>query len=199
MTHAASEEKEQSFFAMLRFALIVLIIVLPIRFFVAQPFIVSGASMEHTFAHNDYLIIDRLSYRFAEPTRGDVVVFRYPRDPSQFFIKRIVGLPGETVQIDSGTVTIETATGTVRLAEPYTSSRAEESLSVTLRDDEFFVLGDNRQQSSDSRTWGPLHEDEIIGRVLVRLFPFSDLAFRPGAAAVNLETISANQTSPLTE
>src|SRR6185295_2417670 len=101
------QENRDSFFTeLLKFAVIALIIVVPIRFFVAQPFIVSGASMDPTFHNGQYLIVDELSYRFSPPQRGDVIIFRYPRDPSQFFIKRIIGLPGETVKIQGGSISI---------------------------------------------------------------------------------------------
>ncbi|MEK7596135.1 MAG: signal peptidase I, partial [Patescibacteria group bacterium] len=81
-----------------------LLIIIPVRFYIAQPFIVSGNSMDPSFLNGDYLIIDEISYQFKKPERGEVVVFRYPLDPSKFFIKRIIGLPGETVRIQNGAI-----------------------------------------------------------------------------------------------
>ncbi len=177
------EKKEHPLTEIIRFSLIALLIVFPIRMFVAQPFIVSGASMEETFQNGEYLIVDQLSYRFEEIERGDVVVFRYPRDPSKFFIKRIVGVPGDQITIEGNVVTITNAAhpeGAI-LAEPYVEAMQPNTfLEETLGDGEYFVMGDNRDHSSDSRMWGVLQERNIIGRALVRLFPVSDAAYLPG-------------------
>ncbi len=153
-----------------------LVIVLPIRYFLVQPFIVRGASMEPTFEDSEYLIIDELSYYIREPERGEVVVFRYPRDPRQFFIKRIVGLPREEVDIKSGRVMIlnaEHPSGFV-VDESYLdpSNRATyPDVHRKLGMDEYFVLGDNRDFSSDSRIWGTLSKELITGRTLFRVWP----------------------------
>jgi signal peptidase I len=159
--------------------LVSLAIVLPVRMFVAQPFIVRGASMEPTYQDGQYLIIDELSFYLRNPQRGEVIVFRYPDNPSQFFIKRIIGLPGETVVIANGGVTIKTADQPegFALAEEYIAPAiitAPDSTS-TLTDGEYFVLGDNRLESSDSRRWGVLEEDFLIGRTLIRLWPVSEI------------------------
>ena len=172
------------------FALIVLLIVLPIRLWVAKPFIVSGASMFPTFNTWHYLIIDQLSYRFNPPSRGDVIVFRFPQNPSRFFIKRIIGLPGETVRLRGTTVTIindEYPDG-FTLDEPYVSpaQQKETDLTMTLGDNEYFVLGDNRKASADSRYWGPLESYRIVGRAYMRLFPFSEAGILPGAASYDV-------------
>jgi len=170
------------------FILIALVVVLPIRWFVAQPFIVSGASMENTFHNNEYLIVDQLSYHFADPKRGEVIVFRYPNDHTKYFIKRIIGLPGETVEIKGDQVTIvndENPNG-LTLSEPYINTMSGNSkLTVTLGDDEYFVMGDNRDHSSDSRAWGSLRKDEIIGRAWLRLFPASKISIMPGSHTTN--------------
>lgn len=170
---------------MLRFSLIALIIVIPIRMFVAQPFIVSGASMQETFHTGEYLIVDQLTYHFSEAKRGDVIVFRYPKDPSKFFIKRVIGEPGDTVNIEGSTVRISNAAqpnGFI-LNEPYIKSMANgSSVTEVLGDREYFVMGDNRDQSSDSRVWGVLQEERIVGRAYLRLFPFSTLSYLPGEA-----------------
>ena len=113
---AMPEEKRGNFFTeLLEFVLVAAIIVIPVRLFVAQPFIVSGASMEPTFDHGQYLIVDELSYRFAPPQRGDVVIFHPPKDPSQYYIKRIIGLPGETVRV-ANDVTFSSATRAMHTA-----------------------------------------------------------------------------------
>lgn len=181
---------------LLRFAIIALIIVLPIRWFVALPFIVSGASMEETFHNNEYLIVDQLTYKFENPARGDVIVFRYPRDPSKYFIKRVIGLPGETVSIDGSNVTItnsEHPEGLV-LDEPYAQiERAMGNLTQELGEGEYFVMGDNRDQSSDSRVWGTLEESKIIGRALLRLFPLNEVGLFPGS--YNTDTTSLLENS----
>ncbi len=177
----------------LRFSLIALIIVIPIRMFVAQPFIVSGASMQETFYSGEYLIVDQLSYEFHTPARGDVIVFRYPRDPSKFFIKRIIGTPGDTIDIEGSTVRItntENPNGYI-LNEPYIKSMAAGSaVNEILGDREYFVMGDNRDQSSDSRVWGVLQEERIIGRAYLRLFPPKEFDYLPGAIATDVITSS---------
>lgn len=169
----------------IQFAVIALIIVVPIRVFIAQPFIVSGASMQETFNSGEYLIVDQVTYRFHEPQRGDVIVFRYPRDPSKFFIKRIIGLPGDKIEIKESVITItndEHPEGWV-LHEPYIRSmKPQPPRSANLGPGDYFVLGDNRDQSSDSRTWGILRKENIIGRAVLRLFPVERLGLMPGVA-----------------
>jgi len=153
-------------------------IILPIRYFLVQPFYVKGASMEPTYYDHEYLIIDELSYRLREPARGEVIVFRYPLDQSQFFIKRIVGLPGETVEINNGHVTIynEVHPNGEALGEEYLQPEVTEGKKmVTLGADEYYVMGDNRDESLDSRKFGPITRDEVIGRVWIRGLPFSRL------------------------
>ncbi len=163
-------------------ALLIVVVVIPIRLFVISPFVVDGESMHPTFENLDYLIVDELVYRFEAPARGDVIVFRYPGDTSIFYIKRIIGLPGETVSINHGIVTITTASGqSLTLSEPYIVAKdATTYPKVTLGPDEYFVMGDNRPNSSDSRVWGPLPRKDIIGRVDLRLLPISRIGFLPG-------------------
>lgn len=165
-----------------RFVIISIIIILPIRLFIAQPFIVSGKSMSPTFEDKEYLIVDEISYRFEEPARGDVVIFKYPGDTSVYFIKRIIGLPGETVAVRGSLVEITKADGTkLSLSEPYVAYSAQDQTVRTLEKGEYFVMGDNRAESFDSRRWGELPRSHIIGRALVRLFPFSKITLEPGA------------------
>lgn len=174
----------------IQFALIALIIVIPVRMFIAQPFIVSGASMENTFHTGEYIIVDQLSYHFNEPERGDVVIFHYPKDPSKYFIKRIIGIPGDTIDIEGNVVSISNKKGTVTevLDEPYIKQMSESTfLSETLGDREYFVMGDNRDHSSDSRVWGVLQREKIVGRALVRLFPFKEIGILPGAYDIEVD------------
>ena len=176
------EKKKHPFAEIVEFALIALLIVVPVRMFIAQPFIVSGASMEDTFHSGEYLIIDQVTYRLQDPKRGDVIVFRYPQDPSKYFIKRIIGIPGDIIDIQGDVVNVTTKEGeTLVLDEPYIKSMAENTtLTETLGDREYFVMGDNRDASSDSRVWGVLQKEKIIGKAFVRLFPFSEAGVLPG-------------------
>lgn len=142
-------------FEFIKFALIAVVIVLPIRMWVAQPFIVSGESMDPTFKDGDYLIVDEISYSTREPKKGEVIIFRYPKDPSKYFIKRIIGLPGDKVEVAGA--------------------------QVTLKDGEYYVLGDNRDRSLDSRVWGAVPKKNIIGRAYLRLLPITKIDYLPGA------------------
>lgn len=166
--------------------LLAVLIVVPIRVFIAQPFVVEGLSMYPTFGDGDYLIIDELSYRLEDPARGDVIVFRYPNNPSIFYIKRVIGLPGETIHIDRGIVTVTRGDGSeLALDETYVVAEdATYSGKITLGPEQYFVLGDNRPKSSDSRVWGVLPRQDIIGKAFVRILPGASAAFSPGA--VNL-------------
>lgn len=160
-----------------------LLMVFIVRTFIAQPFVVNGASMEPTFHTNEYLIVDQLSYELGSPKRGEVIVFRYPIIPSRFFIKRVIGLPGETVKITGTKVEIKRPHEDTffTLEEPYVELEKESLGEITLQSDEYFVMGDNRMASLDSRTWGPLKESFIIGKAFVRLFPLSKVDFLPGS------------------
>jgi signal peptidase I len=164
----------------IRFAILAIAIVLPIRIFIAQPFIVSGTSMVPTFENGEYIIVDQLSYRVGDIERGDVVIFKFPADTSKFFIKRIIGLPGETVTINGTRVFVQTQNGQIELDEPYIEREGLENTSVSLSNDEYFVMGDNRASSYDSRFWGPLSRDYIVGRALIRLLPVNKLDLFPG-------------------
>ncbi len=170
------------------FAIIALAIILPIRFFVAQPFIVDGSSMDPTFASNQYLIVDELTYRFEPIERGDVIIFKYPNDTSKYFIKRVIGLPGETVQIEGSKVIITNKDHPLgfTLTEKYVAPTniTSNKLTITLSNSQYFTMGDNRAASFDSRSWGPLDKKYIIGRPFMRLFPFNQISFLPGESQV---------------
>jgi signal peptidase I len=160
----------------IQIVVIVAAIILPIRYFLIKPFYVKGASMEPNFYDHEYLIIDELSYRLRDPARGEIVVFRYPRDPSQYFIKRVVGLPGETVEVSEGAVVIyneEFPNGKTLNEEAYLAEDTGGKKKVTLGADEYAVFGDNRDESLDSRSFGAVDRTEIVGRVWVRGLPLS--------------------------
>ena len=165
----------------IKIVVIALVIVIPVRYFLFQPFLVNGQSMEPNFENGDYLIVDEISYRFHDPQRGDVIVFGYPGNPSTRLIKRVIGLPGETVEIKEGKVTIIKENTEVLDESQYLPEGLETQPGVkgdkfSIPEDEFFVLGDNRQLSSDSRIWGLLPRQNIIGRVYLRLWPFKELS-----------------------
>lgn len=154
---------------MIEIFLITLISIKIIYSFIAQPFLVQGASMQPAFYGGDYLLIDEVTYRFREPERYEVIVFRNPRNHEEFYIKRIVGLPGEGVVIKGDKVFINDKS----LAEEYLpqSFRYQGEYNLKLKTDEYFVLGDNRPWSLDSRSWGPLKKNQIIGLVRLRFWP----------------------------
>ncbi len=156
-----------------KITVLALLIVIPIRYFIFQPFMVRGASMEPNYHQSDYLIVDELTYRLRDPARGEVVVFNYPQNPSQRFIKRIIGLPGETISLDEkGEIKITNSQGNPVAFSPdwdYLGSKGYNQLTIQdikLGQDQYFVMGDNHPASFDSRKWGPLPRDFIIGRVI---------------------------------
>ena len=152
-------------------------IIIPIRTFIFQPFFVRGASMEPSFYNGDYLIIDELSYRVREPQRGEVVVFRPPGNDTQFYIKRIIGLPGEKVTIDKGTVSVFTEGNEIVLKEPYISKDViDGNKQIIAGPGEYILLGDNRGHSSDSRVFGPVPTKNFVGRVFITAWPITDFA-----------------------
>ena len=164
------------------FACIVIVIVVGIRFFVAQPFIVSGASMVPNFASNDYLIVDEISYRLKEPARGDVVVFHPPVDMKTYYIKRIIGMPGDHISIVNGVVTItntEHPNGVVLKEDYITPDTLSENKSSDVPEGQYYVMGDNRPESFDSRGWGLLPRANVTGRAFARLFPAQKFALFP--------------------
>lgn len=154
--------------------------------FLLQPHQVRGASMEPNLMDGQYILTDKISYRFNEPRRGDVIVFKAPVDESFDYIKRIIALPSESVSIKNGEITIkneENPKGFV-LKEPYKingSSQAgsllENGKEIKLGENSYFVLGDNRNQSFDSREWGELPKKNIIGKAWLRYWPISKLSF----------------------
>jgi signal peptidase I len=175
-------ENAKSAWDLIKFAAIALAIVIPVRMFIAQPFVVNGDSMFPTFHNGQYLIVDEISYIVRGAHRGDVAIFRYPNDPSRFFIKRVIGMPNETIEIKNGVVKIinaENPNGFI-LEEPYINEKFMTTDTFTTGNDQYFVMGDNRNRSSDSRSWGILPKKLMIGRAYLRLLPFNTLAYLPG-------------------
>lgn len=198
-----SENREEEYYGVGAFVLeimkvviLAVIIIVPIRIFLFQPFLVQGASMEPTFENSEYLIVNELGHKKTEANFGDkniftvnpfenlprheVIVFRYPKDRTQFFIKRVIGLPGEKIEIKEGVVTVynpEHPDGFQLDESSYLSSsvKTKGSLISNLKDDEYFVMGDNRSASSDSRIWGPINKADVIGTVIVRAWPLNKL------------------------
>lgn len=156
-------------------------IIVPIRYFLIQPFFVKGASMEPNFHDREYLIIDELSYRFTPPVRGQVIVFRYPRNPQEYFIKRVIGLPGEQIQIKDGKVIVynEANPEGLTLNEKYLPNDLmtfnQDDMKVSVGPDEYYVLGDNRGASKDSRYFGIVNKSFITGKVLFRGWPVNEI------------------------
>lgn len=152
-------------------------IILPIRLFLVQPFYVKGASMEPNFYENEYLIIDKITPIFRQYQRGEVIVFRYPKSDNRFLIKRVIGLPGESIDIRNQQIRItnkQYPNGLILDEETYNPRELRDvPVSFTLTNNEFFVLGDNRPVSLDSESFGPITKDQIVGRVFFRGLPIS--------------------------
>lgn len=179
------------------FAFIAVCFVLPFRVYIAEPYLVDGRSMDPTFSSGDYLIVDKLTYRREEPKRNTVVVFHYPyslsrglidkilgrpESPNKSFIKRIIGLPGETIEEKGNDIIIynkENPSG-LKIDQSYVVHKQPANFKITLADDEYFVMGDNRAESFDSRSWGPLKRSFISGKPILRLLPVSEVGLLPG-------------------
>jgi len=161
--------KKENILSFIETFLILILVILPVRLFLFEPFLVKGQSMEPNFYNYDYLIIDKLSYFFRNPQRGEVVVFKPPIDRKVYYIKRIIGLPGERIEIRDSKIKVfnkENPEGFI-LNEPYLNDYYYlGDLDVNLKNGEYFVLGDNREVSYDSRKWGPIKKNDISGRVI---------------------------------
>src|SRR3989338_6116851 len=179
------EEAIAFFWEVVKIVVISLAIIVPVRYYLFQPFFVKGASMEPSFNDGDYVLIDEIIYRFRGPKRGEVIIFRSHQDHTQFYIKRVIGLPGEQVQIKNGQVTIfneQNPKGMSLKESDYLESDVPTSgsLKAKLGQNEYFVLGDNRLHSSDSRLWGTVNKNLITGRVLLRAWPLNQITkFEP--------------------
>ena len=164
----------------IKVVVISLAIIIPIRYYLIQPFYVKGASMEPSFHDHEYLIIDEISYRFNSPQRGDIVVFRYPKNPSEYFIKRVIALPGENIRIQDGQIYIRPVAGDEEYlldesAYLLKGTKTSAETNLLLEGDEFFVMGDNRSASLDSRAFGPIHYSDIVGRTWLRGWPLDKI------------------------
>lgn len=162
-----------------RVVVISVAIIVPVRYYLVQPFYVKGASMEPNFYDHEYLLIDELSYRLRMPQRGEVVVFRFPLNKREYFIKRIIGLPGETIKIEDGNIYLYNDSqpdGWLLDESGYLSDSLKTfpiaNDVIELGEGEYFVMGDNRSLSLDSREFGGVPEDLIVGRAVIRGFPF---------------------------
>lgn len=178
------------FLEIVKIFILAVVVIVPIRVFLFQPFFVQGASMEPNFEDGQYLIINEFGYKetdlkffkvdsFKEIERGEVIVFRYPLNPSQFFIKRVIGLPGERIKVEKGDVFIynEIHPEGLKLEEDYLPKDliTKGDNDYQIKNDEYFVMGDNRGHSSDSRVWGPIKNSNIVGRVLLRAWPINKM------------------------
>ena len=170
-------QKESFLSEMIKTLVLAVLVVLPIRYFLFQPFFVQGSSMYPNFEDGDYLIVDEITYRFRDPQRGEVVIFKYPKDASQLYIKRIIGLPGESIEIKDGEIIVANDSGKQTLEEGYIplDSKTLGNIKVNLTEGEYFVLGDNRMFSSDSRRWGTVPRENIVGKAYFRAWPFASL------------------------
>jgi signal peptidase I len=195
------EKKENFAWEIIKTIIIVGLLVFFFRFFIIQPYYIIGSSMEPKFHNGNYLFIDEVTYRFFEPKRGDIIVFKHPDEtcvsyvetspvlrnffqgPCQNYIKRIIGLPGETVKIENGKVIVMNTDHPqgITLNEPYIEKSIQTSgkQTFTVGSSEYFVLGDNRHPnaSSDSREWGLLNKKYIVGRGWLRLLPPDEAGF----------------------
>ena len=182
-------EEDERPSSLLLWIICVIILVKLVQSFLIQPFIVDGGSMLNTFHNKEFLLVDKISYRLHKPSRGDVMIFKLYEGASnkftgKYLIKRVMGLPGERIVINGGGTTIynkENPDGFI-LEEPFVTYKdLGKNTDTTLDEHSYFMLGDNRAQSYDSRDWGPLHEKDIKGLVLLRIIPISTFAYKPGS------------------
>lgn len=164
------------FFEFLKTVIIIVILAAVIRLFIIQPFIVDGQSMEPNFQNNDYLITEKVTFKLHEPARGEVIILRPPDNPSVNYLKRVIGIPGDTIDIKNSDVYVNGQ----KLSEPYIDGQKTvtvngEELKTALKENEFFVMGDNRNHSRDSRELGPIPSQNIVSHVWIRLYPFNQI------------------------
>lgn len=173
---ASSDKALTSWFSLAKSFDLVLIIGLVFRIFIIQPFVVDGSSMETNFHNNEAMLVDKISYRFTKVKRGDVIIFQAPKSPSDDYIKRVIGLPGETVSISQNKVYINSELLNESYLAPGTQTltNSDAVFSETLGANEYFVMGDNRSNSSDSRDWGPVPSVNIVGKAWMIVYPLND-------------------------
>lgn len=171
------------FMDFLETSVVALSIFVVIYLFLIQPHEIKGGSMEPTFHNNEYILTDKISYRFKEPQRGDVIIFKAPRNPDVDYIKRVIGLPKERIKILKGYVYINGE----MLNEPYLVDKTialpgntiQEGVEITIPEGYYFVMGDNRPHSSDSREFGPIPNNLIIGHAILRYWPIGQMGIVP--------------------
>ena len=171
------------FFDFLETIVVALSIFVVIYLFFVQPHEVKGSSMEPNFHNNEFILTDKISYRFQNPKRGDVIIFRSPNNPDVDYIKRIIALPGEKVKAKNGYIYVDET----KLSEKYLNdltflfptSKLQNDIDIIVPQDEYFVLGDNRPHSSDSREFGPISRSSIIGKAFIRYWPLPLLGVIP--------------------
>lgn len=188
LVHARLLEQNERPASLLLWVITIVIVVKVTQIYLVQPFIVDGGSMIPTFHNKEFLLVDKLSYRIKEPSRGDVAIFKLyegTQNPygGKHLIKRVIGLPNERVVVKNGVTTIYNAEN----PEGFTIDESfivykdlYKTIDLTLGSEEYFMMGDNRTQSYDSRDWGPLDKKNIKGQVLFRVFPFTELDYEPG-------------------
>ncbi len=182
-------EKDESPHSLLIWVIGIVFIVKVLQAFIIQPFIVDGGSMLPTFHNREFLLVDKLSYHLHLPSRGDVVIFKLLENNAspytgRYLIKRVIGLPGEHVVIKNAVTTIYNKAHPEGFVVPetfVTSKDPNKNIDIILASDEFFVMGDNRAESYDSRSWGPLKEAHLRGKVLVRVLPLGVFGISPGS------------------
>lgn len=181
-------EEEEKPSSLLLWIVSIVIIVKLVQIVLIQPFIVDGGSMLPTFHNKEFLLVDKLSYTIGKPARGDVAIFKLYENKNnpysgKHLIKRVIGLPGERVVIQDGVTYIfnnENPEG-FQLDESYVTYKdMTKRVDIQLDEHHYFVMGDNRAQSYDSRDWGPLNEEHLKGQVLFRIYPFEQAGYEPG-------------------
>lgn len=162
---------------------VALSIFIVVYLFLVQPHEVKGSSMEISFHNNEYILTDKISYRFVKPKRGDVIIFKAPNNPDVDYIKRVVGLPGDQVKVEKGGVYVNDQKLTENYLREktylYPGSSMVEGINITVPKDYLFVMGDNRAHSSDSREFGPIQKDSIIGKAFLRYWPITEFGLVP--------------------
>ena len=196
-----TSELTKSWFQIAKGVDILLVIGLLFRAFVMVPYLVEGPSMQPNYHDRQYLLINQLTYKLRSPERGETIIFHFPKDTSQDYIKRIIGLPGETIEIADCRVKINSQIMVEDYLLPNQCTETENGQSsetVTLEQNQYFVMGDNRDQSSDSRSWGVVPKKNIVGRAWYSIYPFSyfglirnpQLSFTPTALLLQNKIIA---------
>ncbi len=184
-------EKNESPGKLLLLILSILIIIKLIQSFIIQPFLVDGGSMLPNLQSGELLLIDKLTFDVNNLKRGDIIVFRHVKNDQydgRFFIKRLIGLPGDTVTVENGVTTIynkENPDGMI-LDESFIKHKDNiKNLNITLNNNEYVAFGDNRAESYDSRSWGVINKKDISGKAVFRIYPFNEITTDPGRVFIN--------------